>query len=313
MARKLAGFRDWVGSQWRRMGSGFNQRNQSRRNHSLPDPKEDPETPRTTSERLEQRFEDMMQEIDQLSQNHYSLEEHAEYSWIVLVRLVVPLIFFLSFGYEDGLFMTGFRDFSWERFILIMYVIGYALEGLRVAMVYSMNFSKSEERKKAYKAQLIIWAVMSLGCGVAQLASAIVIQALGGDQSVAGDSAIAQGAKAIMATIPWLVYAAIAIRVVLCAVADWACSGHLHKKKETIEQKVAKITTRATNLSTVIQSQINAQSMIDNARQFQAMVQNQREELQELRAQQKTVFDVVFQAGMRQINRVAEEMPEDDA
>jgi len=249
-------------------------------------------------ERLEARFEEMMREVDELSNSTPTVEEKAEYGWIVGVRFLLPIVFFIGFGYEDGLFMTGFRYLSLEPFVLLMYTIGYGLEGLRVAMVYSMNFSKLEERKKAYTQQFAFWIVMSLGCGIAQLASALVIQALGSDQSVVGHNAVAQGASVIMARIPFLVYVAIGIRVALCAIADWACSGYLHKKKQTVEQKVAMITTKATNLQTVIQAQINAQTMSDNARHFQEIIADERSELKELRGNQKMLSDMVFRAGM---------------
>lgn len=307
---KAKAFTNWVGAKWNQLFRGGDPPPSTGAGGPAgPAPKDERgrDVPqRTLAERLEARFEDMMREVDELSDNKYSVEEHAEYGWIVLVRLFLPLIFFIGFGYEDGLFMTGFRTFSFEAFIFMMYAIGYGLEGLRVAMVYSMNFSRSEGRQRAFRNQLIIWIIMSVGCGVAQLASALVIQALGGDKALTGDNALAQGAKSIMATIPWLIYLAIGIRVALCAVADWACSGFLHKKKETVEQKVAKITTRANNLVTVVQSQINAESMIDNAKQFQQMVKGQREELEQLRDQQRSVFNIVFDAGMRHINRVTE-------
>src|SRR5438270_5716447 len=82
-------------------------------------------------ERLDARFEEMMREVDELSNSSPTVEEHAEYSWIVGVRWLLPIIFFIGFGYEDGLFMTGFRYLSWEPFILLMYTIGYGLEALR--------------------------------------------------------------------------------------------------------------------------------------------------------------------------------------
>lgn len=298
MARKASGFTQWIGARWNQWVGG----GQAPQNSSPPNPV----SVGSLGSRLEARFEDMMQEIDQLSSEKPSVEEHVEYGWIVLVRVLLPVVFFLGFGYEDGLFMTGFRYFSWEPFILLMYAIGYCLEGLRVAMVYSMNFSKTQGQKKAYQAQLLIWLVMSVGCGVAQLASALIIQALGGDKAVTGQNAVAQGARAIMAALPWLVYLAIGVRVLLCALADWACSGFLHKRKKTVEQKVAEIATRAGNLTMVLQAQMTAQATVDNARQFQEMVQGQREELRLLREQQKTVFDIVFQAGMRKVNQVVE-------
>lgn len=259
-------------------------------------------------ERLDARFEAMMKEVDELSSSTSTLEEHAEYGWIVGVRLLLPIVFFIGFGYEDGLFMTGFRYLSLEPFVLLMYTIGYGLEGLRVAMVYSMNFSKSEGRTKAYYQQFAFWVVMSLGCGIAQLASALVIQALGSDQAIVGNNAVAQGASIIMARIPFLVYIAIAIRVGLCAIADWACSGYLHKKKQTVEQKVAVITTKATNLQTVIQAHINAQTMTDNAQRFQDIIADERAELKQLRTSQKTLFDMVFQAGMSKFRTQIEEV-----
>src|SRR5689334_21350615 len=193
----------------------------------------------------------MMQEVDELSNEKYSAEEHMEYGFISLVRAGLPIVFFLAFGYEDGLFMTGFRDFTLVTSIVIMYVIGYGLEGLRTSLVYSMNFSRTEGRMRAFRQQFTFWVIMSIGCGFAQLASALVIQALGGDKAIPGESAIATGAKSIMATMPWLIYVAIGLRVALCAVADWACSGFLHKKRKTVEQKVAEITTRASNLGTI--------------------------------------------------------------
>ncbi len=265
-----------------------------------------PEREMTLAERLDARFEVMMSEVDALSNNNDTVEEKAEYSWIVLVRMLLPVVFFIGFGYEDGLFMTGFRYVSWEPFVLLMYAIGYGLEGLRVAMVYSMSFSKTQGLKKQYKYQFVIWLVMSLGCGFAQLASALVIQALGSDKALVGNNALAEGAKSIMATIPYLVYIAIGIRVVLCAVADWACSGFLHKKKETVEQKVAMITTKATNLQTVIQAHINAQTIRDNAQHYQAMIEGERVELNTLRGQQKMLTDMVFNAGMQKFRSISE-------
>ncbi|GHO54786.1 ABC transporter permease [Ktedonobacter robiniae] len=303
---KSQAFSSWVGSQWRNLGNRFSQWGQSR-GDPLPSPKEDPpaDGPRTMEARLDQSFQHMMAEVDELDSENYNVEEHAEYFWITLVRFVLPLIFFVVLGYEDGLFMTGFHYFSWEPFIAIMYAIGYGLESLRVAMVYSMNFSKGDGRKKAYRGQLIVWLIMSLGCGVAQLASALVIQALGGDQAVSGQNAIAQGAKTILASMPWLVYLAIILRVALCAVADWACSGFLHRKKKNIEQKVASITTRAQNIATLSQAHINARSTMDNAKKFQDMMESQRKELEALRKQQQTVFTMVFDAGMKQMKRNA--------
>jgi hypothetical protein len=188
-----------------------------------------------------------------------------------------------------------------------MYGIGYGLEGLRVAMVYSMGFSKAEGRKKAWKQQFIFWIVMSLGCGVAQLASALVIQALGSDASVTGGNAVARGASVIMGRIPSLIYFAIGIRVGLCAVADWACSGFLHKRKQTIEQKVAGIMNRAENFSTMLQSQNTAQTIINNAQHYEEVIADERSELKGLRVQQKKLTDLAFNAGMRQIRRIVEE------
>lgn len=250
-------------------------------------------------ERMEARFEAMMQEVDELSNENLTVEEKAEYGWIAGIRMVLPVIFFLTFGYEDGLFMTGFRYLSLEPFILMMYVIGYGLEGLRVAMVYSMNFSKSAGLKKAYRNQFTFWVIMSIGCGVAQLASALVIQALGADTALVGNNAVTLGAKAIMDHIPFLVYIAIGIRVGLCAVADWACAGHLHKKRETVEQKVTKITTRASNLQTIMQAHLNAQAMIDSAKHYQEMIADERADLKELRSRQKELSDMAFNAGMK--------------
>ncbi|MBV9688523.1 MAG: ABC transporter permease [Ktedonobacteraceae bacterium] len=248
----------------------------------------------------------MVSEVHELSENRYDLEEQGEYGWIVAVRILLPLVFFVGFGYEDGLFMTGFRYLSGEPFILLMYGLGYGLEALRVAMVYSMNFSRSEGRKKAYRHQFLFWVVMSLGCGVAQLASALVIQALGADPAVQGSTGLATGAKTILTHLPGLVYLAIGIRVALCAVADWACSGFLHKKKETVEQKVHKIITKGTNLQTVLQAHLNAQAMQDNARHYQEMIQGEREEIKQLRAQQKQLSDLVFRVGMQKFHRKIE-------
>ncbi len=259
-------------------------------------------------ERMEARFEAMMQEVDELSQEQPGVEEKAEYGWIVGIRMLLPIVFFLAFGYEDGLFMTGFRDLSLEPFILIMYVIGYGLEGLRVAMVYSMNFSKGGGLTKNYRSQFTFWVVMSIGCGIAQLASALVIQALGSNAALNGNSLVADGARVIMDKIPFLIYVAIAIRVGLCAIADWACAGHLHKRKETVEQKVVKITTRANNLQTIMQAHLNAQTMIDNSRHYQEMIADERADLKELRTRQKQLSDKAFDAGMRHMGVHVEEV-----
>lgn len=300
---KSQSFSSWVGSQWRNLGNRFSQSGQPK-GQPLPDPKEDPpasDGPRTMDARMDQSFQHMMAEVEEIDHETYSVEEHAEYLWISLVRFILPLIFFVVLGYEDGMFMTGFNYFSWAAFIAIMYAIGYGLEALRVAMVYSMNFSKGAGRDKAYRAQLMVWLIMSLGCGVAQLASALVIQALGGDRAVTGENAVAQGAKAILETMPWLVYVAIVLLVILCAVADWACSGFLHRKKKNVEQKVASITVRANNIATISQAHINARATIDNAKKFQDMMDSQRKELEALRKQQQTVFKMVFDAGMKQM------------
>src|SRR6266851_1531631 len=201
MARKASGFTDWVGKQRERWG-GFWKRNTA---NGTPQPKEAPNNlpdgtgkSLTLRERMEQRFEQLMQEVDDLSNSKPTVEEHAEYGWIVMIRFALPVLFFILFGYEDGLFMTGFQYLSWVPFIILMYGIGYGLEGLRVAMVYSMGFSKTEGRKRAWKQQFAFWIIMSLGCGIAQLASALVIQALGTDANVTGNSAVAQGASTIM-------------------------------------------------------------------------------------------------------------------
>lgn len=251
-------------------------------------------------DRLDARFETMMQEVDELSNNQSTVEEKAEYGWIVGVRWLLPILFFVGFGYEDGLFMTGFRYLSPAPFILLMYGIGYGLEGLRVAMVYSMGFSKTESRHKAYRQQFLFWVIMSIGCGIAQLASALVIQALGADRAIVGNNAVALGASLLLARIPWLVYAAVAIRVGLCAIADWACSGYLYRKKPTVEQKVGLIMTKATNLQSVLQAQMNADAMTDNAQHFQEIKADERSELRTLRAHQKRLFEMVFQAGLKQ-------------
>lgn len=295
---KAKTFAQWVGAAWQ----GLTEQTAS------PDPTvpASPPDQRSFKDRLDARFEDMMREVDELSSEKYSPEEHMEYGFISLVRAGLPIVFFLAFGYEDGLFMTGFRDFTLVTSIVIMYVIGYGLEGLRTSLVYSMNFSRTDGRQRAFRQQFTFWVIMSIGCGFAQLASALIIQALGGDKTIPGESAIAAGAKTIMATMPWLIYVAIGLRVALCAVADWACSGFLYKKRKTVEQKVAEIITRASNLGTIVQANLNAQSMIDNAHQFQEMVKSQTEELKELRGQQKSVFDTVFRAGMQQVNRIVE-------
>lgn len=305
MARKSSRFTDWVGQQRERLGQLWK--------GGTPQPKQAPPVPATVSrqpptlkERMEQRFELLMQEVDDLSNNQPTLEEHAEYGWIVMIRFILPILFFVGFGYEDGLFMTGFQYFTWVPFIMLMYGIGYGLEGLRVAMVYSMGFSKAEGRKKAWKQQFIFWIIMSLGCGVAQLASALVIQALGADASVTGNSAVAQGASVIMARIPSLVYVAIGIRVGLCAVADWACSGFLHKRKQTIEQKVSGIMNRAENFSTLLQSQNTAQTIISNAQHYEEVIADERSDLKALRGQQKKLTDLAFKAGMGQIQQIVE-------
>ena len=305
MARKSNRFADWVGQQRERLGQLWRR--------DSPQPKNAPPVPTTLSgkpltlrERMEQRFEQLMQEVDDLTNDRPTLEEHAEYGWIVVIRFLLPLLFFALFGYEDGLFMTGFQYFTWVPFIMLMYGIGYGLEGLRVAMVYSMGFSKTGGRKKAWKQQFIFWIVMSLGCGVAQLASALVIQALGADANVTGGSAVAHGASVIMARIPSLIYVAIGIRVALCAVADWACSGFLHKRKPTIEQKVSGIMNRAENFSTLLQSQNTAQTIISNAQHYEEVIADERADLKGLREQQKQLSDMAFRAGMREIRRVVE-------
>lgn len=270
-------------------------------------------SPGSLKERLDARFEAMMQEVDELSNSTPTIEEQAEYGWIVGVRWLLPLLFFVGFGYEDGLFMTGFRYLSAEPFILLMYGIGYGLEGLRVAMVYSMSFSKAESRHKAYRQQFIFWMIMSIGCGLAQLASALVIQALGADRAIVGSNAVALGASVLLARLPFLVYLAVAIRVGLCAIADWACSGYLHKKRPTVEQKVNLIVTKASNLQTLIQAHINAQTMSDNAQRFQEIIADERAELKELRGNQKQLFDLVFRAGLNrfraQVNEIGAPEP----
>jgi hypothetical protein len=253
-------------------------------------------------QRVDSAFGQLMQEVEELGSDHPTIEEKAEYGWITGVRFLLPVVLFLSFGYEDGLFMTGFRYLSLEPFIVIMYTIGYSLEALRVALVFSMSFSQSEQRPRARRSQLIFWVVRSLGCGIAQLAAAVVIQALGADSAVTGNNVVAHGASLILARIPFLVYVAIAIRVGLCAVADLACSGFLHKKKETMEQKVSKVTTKASNFQTLLQAHNNAQTMIDNAEYFRQIVADERLELSDLRQNQKQLFAMVFQAGMSQFN-----------
>lgn len=305
MARRSSRFTAWVGQQRERLGKLW------RRNTSQPKDDKPALTtvsgkPLTLKERMEQRFEQLMQEVDDLTNERPTLEEHAEYGWIVAIRFLLPLLFFALFGYEDGLFMTGFQYFTWVPFIMLMYGIGYGLEGLRVAMVYSMGFSKAAGRKRAWKQQFIFWIVMSLGCGVAQLASALVIQALGADANVTGDSAVAHGASMIMARIPSLIYIAIGIRVALCAVADWACSGFLHKRKPTIEQKVSGIMNRAENFSTLLQSQNTAQTIISNAQHYEEVIADERADLKALRSQQKQLTDMAFRAGMKEIRRVVE-------
>jgi hypothetical protein len=266
-----------------------------------------PEPKKSLHERLDDRFETLMQEVDELSSEKYSPEEHVEYFFLSVVRMVLPLLFFAAFGYEDGLFMTGFRDFTWaQSFIVIMYGIGYGLESLRTALVYSMSFSKTEQRSRAFKQQIIFWSVMSVGCGIAQLAAAVVIQAMGSSTAIDGSSSVSQGAAQIMLSFPWLIYLAIGVRVVLCAVADAVCSGFLHKKRETVEQKVVKISTRAANIGTVVQANLNAQTMIDNAKQYQDMMHSQNVELKELREQQKAVWTTVYNAGMSKVNEITE-------
>src|SRR5438105_7852890 len=117
MARKTTGFRNWVGAQIQRLTG------------QDPSPVSSAPTPTriqgSFKERLDARFEDMMQEVDELSNEKYSPEENMEYGFISLVRAGLPIVFFLAFGYEDGLFMTGFRDFTLVTSIVIMYVIGY--------------------------------------------------------------------------------------------------------------------------------------------------------------------------------------------
>lgn len=316
MPRKTNGFTDWVGKRredFMRWNAGRADRRAARKKAPPPLPATLPPTPAgdeqslTLQERMEQRFENLMQEVDDLSADKPTLEEHAEYGWIVLIRLGLPALFFILFGYEDGLFMTGFQNFRLEGFILLMYGIGYGLEGLRTALVYSMGFSRTEGRRKAGIQQFIFWMVMSLGCGVAQLASALVIQALGADQSITGNDAVSRGASVILAKMPSIIYIAIGIRVVLCAVADWACSSFLHKKKPTLEQKVTSIKTRAENFSTLLQAQNTANTIMSNARHYEEVVADEREDLKTLRAQQKKLTDMAFERGVRELNRVVEE------
>src|SRR5690348_13086443 len=124
MARKTNGFRNWVGQQGARWKSLWTQQTQQ----VVPTPGAQANSagqPLTLRERMEQRFEQLMQEVDDLSTNKQTVEEHAEYGWIVMIRFALPILFFLLFGYEDGLFMTGFQDFSWAGFIVLMYGIGY--------------------------------------------------------------------------------------------------------------------------------------------------------------------------------------------
>ncbi len=253
----------------------------------------------TFQERLEQRFDVMMDEVEQLSTNNETAEEKMQYGWIALVGMLLPIVFCIGLGYEDGLFMTGFHNFSLDPIILMMYVFGYGLEALRVAMVFSMARSRSEKRFKDYKYQFWFWLSLSLGCGIAQLAAAIVIQAIGADKVSTSDAGFTAGAKTILATLPELVYVAIGVRVILCAIADWACSGYLYKKKETIEQRVAVIQAKATNFQSIIQANINAQQLRDSAQYFTEVVEGERDEIRQLRAQQKQLSDMVFEVGMR--------------
>jgi hypothetical protein len=292
---KVKAFTDWVG-------------NLFRGNQAMPkDAYEASQSALDLKGRLQQRFEMMMQEVDKLSSENYSAEEHVEYGFISLVRFALPFVFFLAFGYEDGLFMTGFRDFTLRvSSVIVMYVIGYALEALRTSLVYSMSFSRAEGRMRAFRQQFAFWIVLSLGCGVAQLASALVIQALGSDKAIVGDTALAEGAKVIMGRMPWLIYLAVGIRVVLCAIADWTCAGFLHRKRKTVEQKVAEITTRAANVGTLVQASINSDMMLDNAQQYQEMVRGNAEELKAIREQQQTIYNFVLEAGKRQMYRIRE-------
>ncbi len=300
---RVKSFTNWVGSKWERLF----QKPQPRPKEAREEERSGQGSQLSLKDRLEARFEDMMREVDELGSDHYSAEERAEYGFISLVRLLLPFVFFLAFGYEDGLFMTGFRDFTFlVSSVVVMYVIGYGLEALRTSLVYSMSFSRAEGRARSFRQQFIFWVIMSLGCGVAQLASALVIQALGGDKAIAGDTALAEGAKVIMGGMPWLIYVAVGLRVGLCAIADWTCSGFLHRKRKTVEQKVTEITTRAANVGTLVQANLNAEAMIDNARQFQEMVKEQRTELKALREQQQTVYDLVLEAGKRQMHRITE-------
>jgi hypothetical protein len=310
MGRKTNAFTNWVGKAkglWNRFSGVWSGPKAS--------PKMDP-PPRndlSPEERLNARFERLMDDVDNLSHAPLTVEERGEYLWIVLIRVLVPIVFFCAFGYEDGMFMTGFRYFTWaEPFIVIMFVIGYCLEGIRVAMVFSMIFSKSTPgASSAYWKQFTVWVVMSLGCGVAQLAAAIVIQALGGDGSVTGGSAVASAAHTIMARIPFLIYAAILIRVVLCALADWACSSFLHKRTETVEQRVATIELRGTNFQKVIQANVNADTIRDNARHYQEVVKGERDEIKGMRERQTKLFEIVYQAGMKHVERMTDTQDDD--
>src|SRR6266567_382695 len=99
MPRKNDAFVSWVGSKWNQLKDWRSGRS-TKNAPALP--KDDLGRPvplQSLTERLEARFEDMMQEVDELSNQPYSLEEHAEYGWIVLVRVFLPMIFFLGFGY----------------------------------------------------------------------------------------------------------------------------------------------------------------------------------------------------------------------
>lgn len=257
-------------------------------------------------ERLAQRFDTMMNEVEALSSSNETSEEKMQYAWIATVGMLLPIAFCIGLGYEDGLFMTGFHQLLLDPIIIMAYIFGYGLEALRVGMVFSMARSKAEQMQRAYRHQFLFWLCLSVGCGIAQLASALVIQALGADKATASDSSLTAGAKSILMTMPYLVYISIAVRVVLCAIADWACSGYLYKKKQTIEQKVALITTKATNFQTIIQANINAQSMRDNAHHYQEVIEGERVEIKQLRDQQSKLSDMVFEAGMRQFRRVVE-------
>ena len=260
----------------------------------------------TFEERLAQRFDSMMDEVEALSSSNETSEEKMQYAWIATVGMILPIAFCIGLGYEDGLFMTGFHQLLLDPIIVMAYVFGYGLEALRVGMVFSMARSKAEQMQRAYRHQFLFWLCLSLGCGIAQLASALVIQALGADKATSADSGLTAGAKSILMTMPYLVYISIAVRVVLCAIADWACSGYLYKKKQTIEQKVALITTKASNFQTIIQANINAQSMRDNAHHYQEIIEGERVEIKQLRDQQSKLSDMVFEAGMRQFRRVVE-------